>query len=179
MLLDTPYGDTRVSSLHWLVTGISPSTSQPSSSPNSEDLIPLTIPTSQVQYNPPNPPAGDFAHTYAFYLIAPLPSPFNLPAGLERNRTPFTLGQFLKDAGLGEESIVARNHFRIRDLKGLPTMSLPAPRASETAPALDANAVVPTPSGVREVAAGRGGKVQMSVGWGALVGLVGVVAAVL
>jgi phosphatidylethanolamine-binding protein (PEBP) family uncharacterized protein len=129
--LDAPYEDRRVSSLHWLVTGVTVS-----GSPSAENPSTLTIPSPQVEYLGPEPPIGDIAHTYAFYLIAPVPSSLNIPASLAANRIPFDLEQFLEDANL-ENNIVARNHFRVRNLKGTPTAAFPAPRASETAPTLN------------------------------------------
>lgn len=128
--LDAPYEDRRVSSLHWLVTGLTIS----SSSPSTENPSSLNIPSSaQVPWQPPNPPIGDIAHTYAIYLIAPVPSNLDIPAELSRNRTPFDLKQWLQERDL-EENVVARNYFRIRNLKGTPTAVFPGPRPSETAP---------------------------------------------
>ncbi|OAK95288.1 hypothetical protein IQ06DRAFT_381758 [Phaeosphaeriaceae sp. SRC1lsM3a] len=130
--LDAPYEDRRVSSLHWLVTGLTIS----SSSPSTENPSSLNIPSSaQVPWQPPNPPIGDIAHTYAIYLIAPVPSNLDIPAELSRNRTPFDLKQWLQERDL-EENVVARNYFRIRNLKGTPTAVFPGPRPSETAPLL-------------------------------------------
>ncbi|KAH7394099.1 phosphatidylethanolamine-binding protein, partial [Phaeosphaeria sp. MPI-PUGE-AT-0046c] len=122
--LDAPYEDRRVSALHWLVKGLtisspSASTSNPSS---------LTIPsTAQVSWQPPNPPIGDIAHTYAFYLIAPVPADLDISAEPSQSRTPFDLKQWLEERGL-EKNVVARNHFRIRNLKGTPTAIFPGPR---------------------------------------------------
>lgn len=129
--LDAPYEDQRVSSLHWLVTGVTVS----GTSPSAESPAALTIPSPQVSYEGPDPPIGDIAHTYAFYLVAPVPPSLNLPSSLAENRTPFHLGQFLQHSDL-EQSVIARNHFRVRNLKGTPTAAFPAPRASETAPML-------------------------------------------
>ncbi|KAF1920411.1 hypothetical protein BDU57DRAFT_508721 [Ampelomyces quisqualis] len=138
--LDAAYQDRRVSSLHWLVTGVTVA-----GSPSAQNPASLTIPPPQVDYQAPEPPIGDIAHTYAFYLIAPVPASVNLPASLATNRTPFDLAQFLLDARL-ENAVVARNHLRVRNLKGTPTAAFPAPRASETAPMLGGVAR-PTTSG--------------------------------
>lgn len=171
--LDAPYDDKRTSSLHWLVTGLTIS----STSPTAENPSQLTIPNSnsQVEYQQPAPPIGDIAHTYAFYLIAPVPESFTPPSDLEANQTPFNLGQFLSDAGIGEENVVARNHFRIRNLKGTPTAAFPSPRVSETAGVMG-DGVLAVPSQTSATTSeGKGGKLGGDVGRavrvGALVGL--------
>jgi hypothetical protein len=52
--LDTPYENTRVSSLHWLVTGVT--LTNKSLSPSQEHLAELNIPSPQVDYQQPEPP---------------------------------------------------------------------------------------------------------------------------
>ncbi|QRD01240.1 hypothetical protein JI435_157200, partial [Parastagonospora nodorum SN15] len=74
--LDAPFSDSRASRLHWLATGLTPSSTTPSVSA----LANLTIPNAQVSYEAPDPPIGDVAHTYAFYLIG-VPASFTPPAG--------------------------------------------------------------------------------------------------
>jgi hypothetical protein len=155
--LDTPLGDTRVSSLHWLVTGLAPS----STSPTPENPANLTLPNSAVEYQQPAPPIGDVAHTYAFYLIAPVPASFNVPQSVTGSRTPFDLAGFLKDAELGEESVIARNHFRVRNLKGTPTMGFPAARVSETGSVLGGGAAALPSQTSAAIFEGRGGKVDV------------------
>lgn len=129
---DAPYQDTRVPSLHWLASGVSLS----SSSPSTESPTPITIPSNaQVPWQPPNPPIGDIAHTYAFYLIAPVPNDLDISDNLrgDGGRTPFDLKEWLEERNL-EGNVVARNHFRIRNLKGTPTAAFPGPRPRETNP---------------------------------------------
>lgn len=147
--LDAPYEDRRVTSLHWFVSGVTVSGSASAQNPAE-----LTLPSPQVDYLGPEPPIGDIAHTYAFYLIAPVPSSLNIPASLAGNRTPFDLEQFLKDSNL-ENNIIARNHFRVRNLKGTPTAAFPAPRASETAPMLSGAARPTESSATFEGTAGK------------------------
>jgi hypothetical protein len=167
--LDFPLDDTRVSSLHWLVTGLTPS----STSPTRENPANLTIPNSAVEYQQPAPPIGDVAHTYAFYLIAPLPTSFTLPSSAVANRTPFDLRQFLADGGLSEENVIARNHFRVRNLKGTPTAGFPAARVSETGSVLGGGAAALPSQTSATTFEGGGGKSGVE-GW--VVGLIGLAA---
>ncbi|KAH3905367.1 hypothetical protein HBI56_208700 [Parastagonospora nodorum] len=175
--LDAPFSDSRASRLHWLATGLTPSSTTPSVSA----LANLTIPNAQVSYEAPDPPIGDVAHTYAFYLIG-VPASFTPPQDLAQNRVPFDLEKMLRDAGIGEESVIARNHFRIRDLKGTPTQGFPGPRASETGRVVGGSAGAstgvssagPGATGVVTVGA-QGGSRKVGVGMG--MGMVGVLGA--
>ena len=170
--LDAPFADARASRLHWLATGLTPSSQTPSVS----SLANLTIPDAQVSYEAPDPPIGDVAHTYAFYLIA-TPEAFRAPQGLAQNRVPFDLEGLLRDAGISEASVIASNHFRIRDLKGTPTGGFPGPRASETGrvlggSAVQSSSVAPGATGVVTVGA-QGGSGKVGVGGGVVAVLVG------
>ncbi|KAF2827496.1 hypothetical protein CC86DRAFT_369605, partial [Ophiobolus disseminans] len=114
--LDTPLSPTlRAPSIHWLAT-LSPSPS-------------LNVSSTHTAYQPPEPPIGDVAHTYAFFLFAPAPANVVVPA----QRSPFNWEDFLRGNGLAERDVVARNHFRVRNLAGTPTVEVfPPERARET-----------------------------------------------
>ncbi|KAH7085544.1 phosphatidylethanolamine-binding protein [Paraphoma chrysanthemicola] len=166
--LDAPYENTRVSSLHWLVTGVT--LANEAMSPSAENRVELNKPSPQVAYEKPEPPIGDVAHTYAFYLFAPTPASFSIPpsyGNLAERRTPFNLTQFLQDCGLEEQSAIARNHFRVRNLAGTPTGTFPPPRVSETAAQLS-SAVAPSQTSV----VFQGGSVKLVAEPGALVGMI-------
>ncbi|KAF2024677.1 hypothetical protein EK21DRAFT_78158 [Setomelanomma holmii] len=145
--LDTPYDNTRVSSLHWLVTDVTLANNVVS--PTAQNPGQLNKPSSRVSYQMPEPPIGDVAHTYAFYLFAPTPASFTIPSSYSKladSRTPFNLTRFLADCGLDQQSVVARNDFRVRNLAGTPTGSFPPPRASKTVLALS-SAAAPSQTG--------------------------------
>ncbi|KAH7095198.1 hypothetical protein FB567DRAFT_22452 [Paraphoma chrysanthemicola] len=185
--LDAPFENTRVSSLHWLVTGVT--LTNEAMSPSVANLVELNKPSPQVPYEKPEPPIvsrssaithillflsnkyqGDVAHTYAFYLFAPTPPSFSIPASygnLAERRTPFDLTQFLRDCGLEEQSVIARNHFRVRNLAGTPTGAFPPPRVSETAAQLS-SAVAPSQTSV----VFQGGSVKLIAEPIALVGMI-------
>lgn len=131
--LDAVFENTRVNLLHWLVTDVT--LANTNSDPSPDNPRPLNIPDAQVSYIQPDPPVGDIAHTYQFYVFSPQPNGFSLPSrysNLADTRAPFDLDQFLSDSGLGQADIVASNHFRVRNLAGQPTMTFPPPRVSET-----------------------------------------------
>ncbi|KAH7346003.1 hypothetical protein BKA66DRAFT_386878, partial [Pyrenochaeta sp. MPI-SDFR-AT-0127] len=131
--LDAPLDSARVSHLHWLVTDVTVVNSD--SNPSPESVAPLNIPNVQVPCIQPEPPVGDVAHTYQFYLFSPQPSGFSIPArysNLSENRAPFSLSHFIKDTGLEQTPIVARSNFRVQNLADHPTMTFPPPSASET-----------------------------------------------
>ena len=174
--LDAPYEDTRVSTLHWLVTGVTLENASPL--PSRDKPAELNTPSPRVPYRQPDPPIGDIAHTYAFYMFAPVSPDFNVPVSHSNNRTPFNLTQFMQDCGLNQEDIVARNHFRVRNLAGTPTGSFPPPRASETAPSLTGAASSQTSTAFEGVAVKDGGEGR-GILWLMMVLLTGFTASVL
>jgi hypothetical protein len=128
--LDVPRDNTRVSLVHWLVTGVALTSSNPP--PSGENTVLLTSPEPAVSYIRPDPPVGDIAHSYHFYLFQQ-PDNFALPPqyrNLEDNRAPFNLTQFLADSGIPETGLLASNHFRVRNLSGSPETTFPPPRAT-------------------------------------------------
>jgi hypothetical protein len=128
--LDVPRENERVSLVHWLVTGVALTSNDPP--PNENNTVLLTSPEPAVSYIRPNPPVGDIAHSYHFYLFQQ-PDNFALPSqyqDLENNRAPFNLTQFLADSGIPETGLLASNHFRVRNLSGSPDRTFPPPRAT-------------------------------------------------
>ena len=141
--LDWPLNNERVPRLHWLATGLTLSSTTPL--PDSNNTTTLNFPTPPVvNYMQPAPPVGDIAHSYNFYLFG-LPTGFQLPSPYANlgngdmldedgkivggsERAPFNVNQFLLDCGLDEQNLLARNHVRVRNLAGHPTMSFPPPR---------------------------------------------------
>jgi hypothetical protein len=148
--LDVPRDDTRVSLVHWLVTGVALTSNDPP--PSEDNTVLLTSPNPVVSYIRPNPPVGDIAHSYQFYLFQQ-PDNFALPSqyqNLQDNRAPFNLTQFLADAGIPETGLLATNHFRVRNLSGHPETTFPPPRATtidlEAAPSDGAATTASEPS---------------------------------
>ena len=148
--LDVPRDNTRVSLVHWLVTGVTLTENDPP--PSEDNTVLLTSPSPMVSYIRPNPPVGDIAHSYQFFLFQQ-PDNFALPSqyqNLQENRAPFNLTQFLADAGIPETGLLATNHFRVRNLSGSPGTTFPPPRATtidlEVTPSGSAAAIDSEPS---------------------------------
>jgi hypothetical protein len=142
--LDWPLDNERVPRLHWLVTGLTLSSANPSPDGNNTAVVNIPDPP-VVQYMQPAPPVGDIAHSYNFYLFATLPD-FVLPSqytGLgdgdsfdengaliaAESRVPFDVEQFLLDCGVDDSDVLARNHVRVRNLTGTdPNKTFPPAR---------------------------------------------------
>lgn len=153
--LDAAFKDTRVNLVHWLVTDVT--LANTNSDPSPDNPSPLNIPDAQVSYIQPDPPIGDIAHTYQFYVFSPQPNGFSLPSrysNLADTRAPFNLDQFLSDSGLDQANIVSQNHFRVRNLAGQPTTTFPPPRVSETGSGLSR---LPSQTNEPEQSTGLGG----------------------
>ncbi|KAF2622965.1 hypothetical protein BU25DRAFT_425223 [Macroventuria anomochaeta] len=116
--LDWPLDNQRVSRLHWLVTGLTLSSTTP--------------PSGREQYRSfeyPRP-AGGAVHAACASCLGNGDS-FDDDDGTlvaAETRAPFVVSQFLLDCGLDEAHVLARNHVRVRNLAGHPTTTFPPAR---------------------------------------------------